>query len=64
VSMTVDSNTHMILNSIGKDVFCSDSIIDKKSKLVAYEKCLSEIRERVDNEEGVLRVSNFWRGVK
>ena len=57
-------DTHRILNFIGKDVFLSDSISNKKSKLDAYEKCISEIRDRVLLEDEVELQSNFWRGVK
>lgn len=59
----VSHDTHRILNEIGKDIFqCNEtSVMD--TKLSAYEKCLLEIRERVDNEIEA-RVDDFWRGVK
>ena len=58
---STDNNTHMILNFIGKDVFLSESVGDKKRKILAYEKCLSEIKERVDLEVEA-SVNDFWRG--
>ena len=61
--MSVDSNTHMILNFIGKDIFLSESKSDVESKLSAYEQCISEIRERI-SLEGEVKVGSWWRGVE
>ena len=54
-------DTHMILNIIGKDIFQCNSTSDMKVKLDAYEQCISEIKNRVDNEIEA-GVDNFWRG--
>ena len=56
-------DTHRILNFIGKDIFQCVSTSVMMDKLSVYEKCISEIKARVDNE-----IENnadlFWRGVK
>ena len=57
----VSHDTHRILNNIGKDVFQSEKTSLMKTKLDAYEKCISEIRSRVDNEVEA-RTDDFWRG--
>ena len=64
MSDDVEVDTHRILNHIGKDIFLSESVDDKRSKLDAYEKCLSEIRERVDLEHEVVLQTGWWRGVE
>ena len=56
-------DTHRILNFIGKDIFQCVSTSIMMDKLIVYEKCISEIKARVDNEieNGV---ANYWRGVE